>query len=596
MSVNLRATRTRARLPALGEEPVSIAHAPRAPAVTILGAIASGLLLHAAFPPLRWSFLAWFALLPLIWLIVAPARPIVRWSAAWLGGLAFWVSSLVWVWELHASAWLGWLVLSLYQSLFWPLFVGFARALHLRMRLPLILAAPIAWVACEYIQAHALSGFPWYYLAHSQVTSLPLIQIADLFGAWGVSALVVVVNVWFVCAWRTARAWNAGELKALRGRFLATSGATAALLAATLAYGWYQLTTARFTTGPTLALLQSNMRQALKMSLDPEKILAIFAELITQGSMEASEQGRSIDLFIWPETSFPYGYVNIDPSLSPAELEAAGRQINPEVPVADWIKRRDYVDEQLAVWVKAVGRPMLVGSLLYDFSRDGGHKYNAAVWIDPDPSRNDIYRKIHLVPFGEYIPFIDVAPWIRMLAPYDERNTPRLISGVKPHWFDRAGVRYAPTICFEDTLPHLTRRFFSETRDGRVPDVILDQSNDGWFNGSAEHDMHLAASVFRSVELRAPLARAVNMGYSALVDGNGRVVATLPLKTPGTLTVQVPLDPRDSFYRLAGDWLPRLCLLVAVLGLASRPILFFSRRIAEKRKSRELPGLPMGEV
>ena len=131
------------------------------------------------------------------------------------------------------------------------------------------------------------------------------------------------------------------------------------------------------------------------------------------------------------------------------------------------------------------------------------------------------------------------------------------------------------SICFEDTVPQVIARLFREAAADRQPDVLINLSNDGWFHGSAELDMHLAIGVFRAVEHRVPLARAVNTGLSALVDGNGEIRAFLPKDTEGLLAVTVPLDDRRSLYTRFGDWLGLSCLAVTIglvpLGIFRKP-------------------------
>jgi apolipoprotein N-acyltransferase len=534
-------------------------------------------MLYASFPPVGVAALVWVALVPLLALVEWAGLPWwVRYGSAWAGGLVFWVGSLVWIWELHPSAWLGWVVLGVYQSLFWPVFLGAARAIRRVFVLPLVVAAPVAWVGVDYIQAHLLSGFPWYYLAHAQYANLPLIQVADLGGAWVVTGLIVVAQVGVLRGLEAIRGIGSGW--GVVGRRLRTPAVAAGLVAASLGYGWWRLGSASFEPGARVALLQSNLKQELKQSLDAEKILEIFAGLITEAHRRAEARGEAIDLYVWPETSFPYGYVWIEPGLSGEAGERAARQLNPTSTLAQWVERERFVREQLRTWVDVVGSPMLVGTLFFELTSRGATRTNVALWLEPGQENPRIYRKLHLVPFGEYIPLLDILPWIRRLAPYDETTTPRLVAGDGPRWFDYRGIRYAPTICFEDTLPHLTRRFFREMPDGKVPDVIVDQSNDGWFDGTAEHDLHLASAVFRCVELRAPLVRAVNMGYSAAIDGNGRIVAIQPKRTEGTLVARLPLDGRSSLYAEIGDLLGQVCLIGAIVAVKIRLLLAFCGR------------------
>ncbi len=169
---------------------------------------------------------------------------------------------------------------------------------------------------------------------------------------------------------------------------------------------------------------------------------------------------------------------------------------------------------------------------------------------------------------------------------------PSLSFGRQPLKIPLSEYRLAVTICFEDTIPQVIARFFREDAAGRQPDVLINLSNDGWFHGSAELDMHLAIGVFRAVEHRVPLARAVNTGLSALVDGNGEIRAFLPKETEGVLSVTVPLDDRRSLYTRLGDWLGLSCLAVTI-GLVPLGIFRKPRRAApaELTETPEIPTL-----
>jgi apolipoprotein N-acyltransferase len=530
--------------------------------------ILSGILYAASFPTAGQGWLVWVALVPLLSLIErAGSRPLLYLSA-WLGGLVFWVWSLQWLCELHPSAWIAWLALAVYLSLFWPLFLLLARSL-VRVRVPLVIAVPTAWLACDYIQAFALSGFPWFYPAHSQYRFLALIQVSDLLGAWGVSALVVMGNAALLQITRIAERSARPNSAPFRASELAWPGVVVALLIASLGYGRYRLSQSQFAPGPEVVLLQSNFRQALKMGKRPQEIVATYERLLQNAlARPAERESTHGSVVVWPETSYPWGFVGIDPDLKPEEVARAGRQIHPDWELADWLELRTETVRDLNSFSQMLGRPMIVGAVLYELHRDLGQKSNAALWIDGRTDRPRHYRKIHLVPFGEYVPLLRQLPWIKLLAPYEETNLPNLVSGGSPVWFDEGGIRYAPVICFEDTVPHLVRRFFVEQADGRAPDLILNISNDGWFNGTAEHEMHLATSIFRSIEHRAPLVRSSNMGYSAVVDGNGAIVALQPKKTEGVIRAIVPLDDRQSLYTRVGDILPQTCLTASIASIA----------------------------
>jgi len=552
------------------------------PGLAILAAI-----LHAAaFPPIGLAWLEWVALVPLLCLIDQPGRPARLYLSAWLGGLVFWVYSMQWIWELHPDAWLGWISLAAYLSLFWPLFLAFARAL-VKLRAPLVMAAPVAWLTCDYLQSFLFSGLPWYFPAHSQYQYLPILQICDLLGVWLVTALILMSNAALLILIRLTLRSLPPHAMPVTPAYLLWPGVTVSLLGLSLMYGFYRIQQAQFTPGPDVILLQSNLRQALKMGMSQDEIVRIYIKLIESAlSKPTSKQSKAGSLVIWPETSYPWGYVWLDENLSPSQAAESGRQIFPTWSLAEILNLRTETTRDLNEISQAIGHPMIVGSVLYEVLADRGQKSNAAIWIDGKSERPRLYRKIHLVPFGEYVPLVDAFPWIKRLAPYEDNHVPNLVSGGEPTWFDEGPIRYAPVICFEDSVPYLVRRFFSESKDGRTPDVIVNISNDGWFNGSAEHDMHLATSIFRCIENRTPMVRASNMGLSAIVDANGAVVIAQPKKTEGTVRAAVPLDSRHSLYTMVGDILPQICLTLTILAVAiTARISPFSRLLENSRNT-----------
>ncbi len=170
---------------------------------------------------------------------------------------------------------------------------------------------------------------------------------------------------------------------------------------------------------------------------------------------------------------------------------------------------------------------------------------------------------MHLVPFGEFIPYIDALPWLAWLTPYRDK-IPSLSFGREPVVLPLGPYRFAASICFEDTIPQVINRFFQGVDKAHQPDLLINLSNDGWYPNSSELDMHLAIGVFRTVEHRVPLARAVNTGLSALVDGNGEIRGVLPKSIEDVLTATVPLDDRTTYYSRWGDWLGLSCLAVTI--------------------------------
>jgi apolipoprotein N-acyltransferase len=255
--------------------------------------------------------------------------------------------------------------------------------------------------------------------------------------------------------------------------------------------------------------------------------------------------------------------VAIDPKLDNTTLTAQVKNIYPEDTGADWKLLRDRTTSYFDSWIAANRIPMIVGSSLHEFRRTGYSRFNAALLFQHDKAMQ-AYHKLHLVPFGEYVPLIDVMPWLIRLTPYRGTRLHFLDHGHQPSWFELGPYRMAAAICFEDTVPQVVRRFFAEAPDGRQPDLLVNLSNDGWFHQTSEHEMHLAVSTFRCIENRVPLARAVNTGVSAMIDGNGRILKSLPKMTGGILSEVAPLDDRVSFYSRWGDWLGQSCLACTI--------------------------------
>ena len=439
-------------------------------------------------------------------------------------------------------------------------------AVH-RLKLPLMLGAPIVWVALEYVRAYICTGFPWYYLAHSQHAILPVIQIADFAGSLGVSVVIVVVNAWIVDLLTLPLLRPGTARPRLTNAQVRRLVAVAFVVFGTLAYGSHRLSSSNFRDGPRLALLQSNMVQHLKDGHTHDETIAIYQRLIAR----AVGAPQKPDLIVWPETSYPYHFVQIAPDVSTATLTEQLRKLGADKSFTTdlRLRQRAEIRAHLRGITDEAGVPMVIGGIVDDHRADALARYNAALLFRPGDPEPQIVYKMHLVPFGEYVPLIESFPWLTVFTPYTNGHIPSLSHARAPGWLELGSYRLAAAICFEDTVPQVFRRLFAEAKDGRHPDIVLNLSNDGWFHDSSEHEMHLAASVFRAVEHRVPLARAANTGISAIIDGNGQVVASLPTKKDdtyleGVLAGVIPLDDRVGAYTVWGDWLGQSCLAITI--------------------------------
>jgi apolipoprotein N-acyltransferase len=553
-------------------------------------AILSGLMLYLCYFPVAWGWLAWVGLVPVLTLTRAQTRGWWWFLCTVSAGLAFYLPAISWMSVAHEAMIWCWIMLSIYCALYFPVALGLVRRLERGTGLPLIVTFPVVWTALEFFRAFFGTGFSWYLLGHTQHEFLAVIQIADLAGAFAVSFLVALVNVVIfegVMRWAAVRqvAGVEGEsAPSLRG-YLVQVGCAVALLMATLAYGVWCLGHDEFERGPRLALLQANVDQRLRIQADlsssaRDRVHKIYGEL----SQSASSLQPRPDLIVWPETSYPYPWETVTPRFRLYPQHAK--------------ELADYQD-----LIRKAGRSARTNVLLGINSQVGDfdnhttkvRRYNSALLLDAQGVDVQRYDKLHRVPFGEYVPFKDWLPFMNWFSPYDHDYSITVGDGLTR--FTLGQYRFGVLICYEDTDPALARGYGIATDDGPPADFLLNISNDGWFNGTAEHEEHLAISRFRAIESRRALARSVNMGVSAVIDSDGKVLAPVKRSLPGgtevwsipadaksqqalppgqwrqykqvdgILEVEMPIDRRTSVYALWGDWLPYGCWGLLGVGL-----------------------------
>ena len=493
------------------------------------GALSSGLLLLFSYPPFDQGWLAWVALVP--WLAaLRSAGPRAGFALGTLAGLVFFGGSLWWMAHVTVA---GTLLLVAYLALFfgaWGLFaqwvIGRDRASGGSLGSPIILAA--GWALLEYLRAVLLTGFGWNLLAHTQWEWIPLIQVADLAGAYGVSFVVVLVNGFL------HRALQVRTASGRAGSLLLA----AAAIAGCLAYGWFRLAptplpvTHRVSPARSVALLQGNIPQTLKWEESFREEIWQRYEALT---LEAA--GERPDLIVWPETAVP-GFLG-DPSVG---------------------ERLDRVSRSARI-------PLLVGVPTEE--RGTGRLFNSALLLDAEGNRVERYDKLHLVPFGEYVPLKPLLGWLNNVVPIGDFSRGRRFTifrlktvpgtGTVPGTEGFSVPPFSVLICFEDLFPGLSRRF---VREGARTLFVL--TNDAWFGHSAASLQHLQASVFRAVECRVPVGRAANSGWTGWVDPFGR---RLPPPAQAerfeTATALAPWSPGPgrSPYLRWGDWFVGVCLL-----------------------------------
>jgi len=516
--------------------------------------LAGAALLWAALPPWDLGPLAFVA--PVAWVMlvrreVLPGRR--PYGALYAVGFLFWMATLHWLRLPHPATMLGWLGVAIYFGAYLPLFVALARVGVHQLRVPVILAAPLVWTGLELVRGHLLTGMTMASLGHTQYRWITLIQMSDLAGAYGVSFLVMTVAA---CLARMLPV--DGQRRAYWP--LLPAGA---VMAGALSYGYWRTSGETTQPGLHVALIQGSIDTVLDP--DPEVYHKVWKEYV-QLSLKAVKQHRDLDLLVWPETTFPETLVTYTQHARVPEGFDGTRR--------EFLKRLGQAAERARRTLVGLAREldvaMILGISTHHYGPDGMERFNSAVFVRRDGRVLGRYDKTHLVLFGEYVPFADWLPWIQPLTPLPVS----LNEGQGPVAFEHRGVRIAPNICYETVLPHVIRRQILGLRArGEEPDVLVNLTNDGWFWGCSELDMHLVCGVFRAEQCRRPLLIAANTGFSAWIDGDGRIVRRGPRRAKATILAEVRLDRRQSPYLRYGDWPAGLCLLgccVAVVAGLSR--------------------------
>ena len=556
----------------------------------------SVLLLTLSFAPTKQFYLAWVGLVP--WFCVLQActsqRRAFLWS--WLGGTLFFIANMWWLAFVTVP---GMLALVIYLGLYWGLagviVRGFgwmnsraSRALPIsssdsqlvnqnppgqtRRGLGMVFGIAVVWVALEWIRGNFCTGLPWLYLGHTQSPLLLFCQVADIGGVYAITFWVVAVNAAvYYCIHREIWRWWA-------------VGTVAILLVGIGGYGLFrQGQTARITTpGPRIMVVQPNFPQ------DNGNKGASEAEMVNfhlKATADGIKKLGRIDLACWSETMMP--------PLNDEFLSALSSAKEPGEADSPRDRYRGVVDHIHQLASENLTN-IIAGGLYYgglDFKDGKGaftDRRNTAYLFRTDGSMDDDhYDKIHLVPFGEFVPFkgSTLLGWLHgifmSMSPYNYDYTLTPGSADAPTVFRLniggvPGARVLTPICFEDIDAGLCAKLFRSPA-GKRADLIVNLTNDGWFKAN-ENGQHLQAAVFRSIENRVPTARSVNTGISGFIDSYGRVVDTVPVRAEGVAVQKVLLDPRYTLYTRVGDLFAWVCTLITGVLTISALSDRFSRR------------------
>lgn len=490
----------------------------------ILLCLSSAILLILSFPNFDFWFFAWIGFLPLFLSIQKTTSRFQAFLLAYLTGIIFWAGIIYWL--AHVTL-LGSTILILYLALYFGIFGVLFKTYGLKPKAYSLIFIPSLWIILEYIRGYLFTGFPWALLGYSQYLNLPIIQIADITGVWGVSFLIMMINtaVYSIVCSKAPPFGEASQhaLKEKRKYLLPLLCIIVCLI-----YGYYKLNHLGINIyDPSLkvCVIQGNIPQEAKWdSRYMESILKRYS------SLTASAAKENPDLIVWPEAASP-GILGED----------------------------DWVFQKIFSLAKEIKIPLIVGAVVKEEER----YYGSALLINSSGSIDDRYDKLHLVPFGEYIPFKKTFPFLEAIVPIGD------IDRGKDYTVFQYPEKFSVLDCFEDTFPELSREFVK-----RGARFLVNITNDAWYKKTSAPYQHLQASVFRALENRVYLVRAANTGISGFISPEGKIISLVKngkgqkifISGFDTNYIKLPLV-NHSFYTRYGDIFIAACFLFIFYGI-----------------------------
>jgi apolipoprotein N-acyltransferase len=514
---------------------------------------ASGVLLILIQPPLSLGFLAVAAIIPLLYSLTGK-RPMQGFTIGLITGIVSYTGLVYWTIVAMNKyggiglffSFLALLLLVLYLSLYTAFFGLAVVFLKQRLAVPFYLSAPVIWMLLEYLRGIAISGFPWSLLAHSQYNFLPAIQVAAITGTYFISYLLVAVNaVLFELLWlmmehrkRTSRQAPGNVPEGTQWGFRVYTVVLFVTVLVVLAYGISMLGSEE-KGSKTATLVQGNVRQDLKWD-ESFKIRTIKTYYNSTESLD-----RTSGLIIWPETALPLIFNEED----------------------DIRRIVGYLPSRFDGW-------LLFGTITRD---KGGRLYNSAYALGPKGEER-LYHKVHLVPFGEYTPFRNSLPFFENISVANGE----FFSGPGHTPLETGAGRLGILICYEGIFPEITRE---TVRQGAQ--VLVNLTNDAWYDYTSAPFQHLAFYVFRAVETDRYVLRCANTGISALIDPRGRIVKRTPLFREALLPCAYELRDSQTVYVRQGD-------VVIVLGLIALLLICGVQALRKRLSGAPLEGKQTG--
>lgn len=462
----------------------------------------TGILYIFSFPnfiPYISGGVGWLAFFCLVPFITAVDREKDLLSVLRGSFLCGWIIFLGGMYWLTEVTWLGYIILTVYMALYIVLF-GMARFYNKSF-----IMVPLAWTGLEFIKGKLGGGIPWLLLGSSQYKFSLLIQTANITGIYGISFIVAMVNAKIA---RRPLAWR---------NLILVIG----VLGAVIAYGNYEIKKPVTGEKIKMGLVQPNI--PLDIKWDPQ-----YTNWMVDKLAAISQKTVPCDILIWPETAVPT------------------------------LKESVNIQKQISLMTKELNCALIVGSQGTDLKK---RYYNSAFLVSRSGNLNGEYRKIHLVPFGEYVPFGENLPFLKKFTPIQGEFT----AGTEYIVFNIDGISLAALICFEDIFPDLARRFVLNGAN-----ILVNITNDAWFGRSAGAYQHAVLSVFRAVENKVPLVRATNTGLSCFISPKGKILETIKNSSGNELFIEgyavrdVVANNGNTFYTKYGNVFSWGCILILI--------------------------------
>jgi apolipoprotein N-acyltransferase len=424
------------------------------------------------------------------------------------------------------------LLLASYLSLYVGLFGLLVRGAVLRLGVAGVWLSPCFWVATEWGRSTIAMSFPWALLGSSQATVIPVVQVASVVGVYGLSALLALVgSAAAVIALTSDRAHRRGAI------------GVGVLVAAVVAGGLFRVSRAELVQAGApirVGLVQGSVSQEDKY--DPKLREAILGRYLDLSRQAIAQNATFV---VWPEAATPF-YFDLQSNLA--------------APV-----------RRLAMEAKT---PFLIGTdeVVRATADSPDRYYNSAVLVGPDGTSRASYRKMQLVPFGEYVPFKSLLFFVDSIV----EGVGDFSAGEEAVVFDADGRRFSVAICYESVYPWISRQFVL-----RGSQLLVTITNDAWFGRSSAAYQHFEQGAIRAVEEGRYVVRAANTGISGAVDPYGRVLAATELFVPTAVMADVRLLTGRTWYNRIGD--------LVVWTSFGVTILLFVRRVRPERRGRQVP-------